>query len=97
MSVPHEWPVPSWLESLPEEERSKALSMFYVRLAALYASEDGQLKVLSQRIGWSESAVSKAVFARQVSPKMAVEIEKTLGRNLFPRELLRPDIFQIEE
>lgn len=83
-------PIPSWVT---EENRQE----FAVRLAALYLTMGGSLNDLSQAIGRSRTYINSALSTRQgISAATCVELERVLGRELFPREFFRPDIFIVE-
>ena len=97
MSVVNVVPVPDWAASKQTPEAvDQARLAFLLRLAALYHNERGSLGALSIAIGLSEPALQMACKRGQVAPGHAVEIEKLLGRKLFPRELFRPDLFLID-
>lgn len=68
-----------------------------LRLAALYHNETGSLGDLAEALGLSNPALHMAIKRGQVSPDMAIGIESLLGRKLFPREMLRPDLFTLPQ
>lgn len=90
--------LPKWLEEVPEERQLIETTRFYLRIAALYVDPEGRLSALSLACGLAESTlatVSKRV--EKLSPETAILIERTVGRDLMPRELFRPDLFTISE
>jgi hypothetical protein len=94
--VHHKWPEPAWIERLPEEERGPARVCFHLNLAAAFHSESGTLTELSRAIGLNETALNVARQRGKVSPRLAILIERNLGRDHFPRELFN-DIFVLDE
>lgn len=70
---------------------------FLFRLAALYHNRQGSLRALAEAIGRSNSFFTVTAASGKISGDDAVAIEKAVGRDLFPRELLRPDLFTIAE
>lgn len=96
MSVAEAVPTPAWVMRHDTPERvDQAKLCFLVRLAALYHNERGSLGLLSTALGLSEPALAMAIKRGQIMPGHAVEIEKLIGRDLFPRELFRPDLFLV--
>jgi hypothetical protein len=67
---------------------------FMIRLAALYYSPSGQLSDMSKALGFHSGTLAGL---NEISPKLAIGIEELLGRERFPRELLRPDLFLVTE
>lgn len=51
---------------------------------------------MAARLGLGKNAILQAKTRGRISGKMAVQLESLLGRELFPRELFRPDLFLIE-
>lgn len=87
MSSYNTFPIPSWVT--PEQRQE-----FVVRLAARYHNMSGSLSELSKAIGGSHSLLHVSLKnPGGVSAMNCIEIERLLGRDLFPREFLRPDIF----
>lgn len=78
--------VPDWVK--PEQRQ-----MFVCRLAAVYHNEKGSLGVLSTAIGGSESLLHMAISGNGLTPQTCIALESLLGREHFPREFFRPDIF----
>jgi hypothetical protein len=97
MSSQKQWPTPVWHESVPAEEKPAASIRLLLSLAAVYASEEGTASALADRLGIGKNAILKARSRGAVSAEMAVQLESLLGRDLFPRELFRPDIFVVAE
>lgn len=70
---------------------------FVVRLAALYHKMDGSVGDLSEAIGGSRSMLHMALKSKGgLSAPTCIKLEELLGRELFPREFFRPDIFIAE-
>jgi len=91
---------PAWLAELPKEEQEKARIRWLIRLYALYATEEGGLKKFAAHMGLSTNYLktqTQHTFWRQLPPKTAIKIEETLGRDIAPRERLRPDLFTLPE
>lgn len=78
--------VPKWVK--PEQRQR-----FAVRVAALYYSEDGGLATLSKALGYSSSTLHMALGSKGLNADHCIKLETLLGRELFPREFFRPDIF----
>lgn len=67
---------------------------FLLRLAALYYSPEGKLNTLSRDLGLNSSSLAGL---DNISADLAVKLENILDRELFPRELFRPDLFQVAQ
>lgn len=81
------FPIPAWVEP---EQRAE----FTVRLAALYHNMSGSLGDLSESLDGSRSLLHMALKAKDgVNAKTCIKLEELLGRENFPREFFRPDIF----
>lgn len=85
MTQPAMMQVPDWVQ--PEQYQ-----MFAVRLAAVYHNAAGSIRQLSGSIG-SESMLHMALSGSGLTAQHCMDLEKKLGRELFPREFFRPDIF----
>ncbi len=97
MSLLKDVPTPAWVmaHQTPESvDRSKLC--FLIRLAALYHNDRASVGQLSIACGLAESTLHQALKRGEIAPGHAVEIERIVGRPLFPRELFRPDLFVIE-
>ncbi len=81
---------PSYMDKMSPEEAEICRARFLIRVAALYDNPHGQLGILSEKLGLHPGSLSQL---NQISPKLAVKIEAHFGADLFPRSLLRPDIF----
>jgi hypothetical protein len=90
------WPMPAWHEELPEAEQGKSALRHHLNLAAIYATREGTATALSHALGMGDTAILQAKVRGKISGEMAVKIESLLGRDLFPRELFRPDLFIVE-
>jgi hypothetical protein len=88
--------LPNWINDLPENRQTDARRCFLLRLAALHYSEDGHLKALSTGIGLAEGTLATYLSSGQpLTAHLAIRLEEALGRDLFPRELFRPDLFNL--
>lgn len=82
-------PVALWVT--PEQRQE-----FVVRLAALYHNRTGSLGALSEAMGGSRSMLHMALKANGLNAQHCIRLEEVLGRENFPREFFRPDIFIAE-
>lgn len=92
MTIPS---LPRWIDSLSGQNRDAARQRFYLRLAALHASESGTLRDLSAALGRSKNALTRYVSdTPELLPvELVIDLERLVGRDAMPREALRPDIF----
>jgi hypothetical protein len=96
MKTDSAWPSPAWVIAVTEPEQSIERRRFVLRLAALYHNPKGSLQELSRALNYSDNALHQAAVQNQgVTPECAIRLEGLLGRELFPRELFRPDIFNV--
>lgn len=86
--------LPEWVKELPEEEQAQAKTRFFLKVAALYFSREGKLNTLSVAIGMHPNSLTTY---DAIPATLAVKLEEVLGRDHFPRELFRPDLFVIQE
>lgn len=91
----NQWPMPAWHESVPEPDKQAACVRLLLGLAAIYASEVGTLSALALALQETPEAIRQARARGRVTPEIAIKIETLLGRERFPRELFRPDLFVI--
>ncbi len=87
--------LPTWLETVEEDRQATEKTRFYLKIAALYVSPDGRLSDLSKACGLQENTLATVSQRGPLSPEIAIVIEKTVGRDIIPRHLLRPDLFEI--
>lgn len=91
------WPEPGWLGTIPDEiEREAERVRLVLSLACLYHSQKGSPATLAEAIGMTPNAFAIMKSRGKVSPQNAIALEGELGRDLFPREAFRPDLFEIE-
>lgn len=83
-------PRPRWCDDLPDEH---ARLRFLFMLAAIYHNHEGSLRTLASAIGRSGAFFTMAAKEGKISGDDAVKIERAIGREIFPRELFRPDLF----
>lgn len=90
--------MPGWLDNLPEERQAVERTCFLLRVAALYIDPRGSLAALSLACGLADNTLA-TVAKRQdkISPEIAILVENTVGREIMPRHLLRPDLFVTPE
>lgn len=87
MSKAEQLPVPAWV--VPDQRQE-----FAVRLAALYFTMGGSLNDLSRGMGRSEGYLHMALKSNGgITAEACIKLEELLGREQFPREFFRPDIF----
>lgn len=89
MSKDNFMPVPVWVAPDRRDE-------FVLRLAAIYHNPTGSIRLLSKAIGLSGSGLHMALKAKGLNADHCIKLENVLGRELFPREFFRPDIFIAE-
>ena len=81
---------PVWIDKLPTNDREAARVRFLLKLAALHYSPRGTVRELSAGLGYTSDSL---VQYNKISGELAVKLENLLGRDAFPRELFRPDLF----
>lgn len=87
-------PLPAWLNDVPAEIRPIERKKFLLRLAALYATPNGNLPALSAALGLNKNTLSiMAVRDGRLSPDMTLAIEALVGGDKIPRSLLNPEIY----
>jgi hypothetical protein len=96
MLLSNQWPMPAWHDALPESDKGAASVRVLLSIAAVYACESGTLSDLADKLGIKRDALLQTKRRGRITPELAVKIEELLGRERFPRELFRPDIFLIE-
>ena len=89
--------LPRWIDSLSAPNQQGAKQRFFMRLAALHASESGTLRELAAALGRSKNALTRYVTddPDPVPVELVIDIENLVGRAVLPREALRPDIFVV--
>lgn len=84
------WPSPKWLDgSTDDSDRHRLL----LGLACLFHSPDGRTADLAFALDMTPNAFSLMKARGRVSPETAIEIERILGREHFPRELFHPALY----
>ena len=89
-------PEPRWLASIPDADRPAARLRWVLEIAAAYATPEGTMTALSVLCGMDQSTVGKAKFDGRISPRLAIKIERVLGREIMPREFICPEYFAVE-
>jgi hypothetical protein len=96
-------PVPAWLKNMPDGPlKQRAQRRFYIRLAAIFASESGSLSSLSQLCGKDPKYFYNMVYGwmrnpdgdAAIPPILAKAIERAAGTELVTKELLAPEVFE---
>lgn len=88
---------PDWFKTLdlrdPDDVRIK--NRYLIKSAALAFTPNGTHEALAAALDLSMVSLSHTYSPRRgrISPELAVRLEKTLGADVLPRKLLRPDIF----
>lgn len=95
MQKPTKIVIPPRLDTLSEPKRSSEIIHYLIRLAALHHNRDGNLRMLGRACGFSHNTLFMAASRGHMSPAMAIKLEEVLGREYFPREVFRPDIFVV--
>jgi hypothetical protein len=93
-------PYPAWINGLNEDQRESAKTRFLIRVYALYASEEGTVSEFARVLGLGMNQIKTQTQPAYWSPlpvETAIKIEFALGREVAPREALRPDVFLIPE
>lgn len=86
MTTTTQFPVPDWVS--PDDRQR-----FAVTLAALYHNRAGSIRDLSLALGLSHSGLHMALKTSGISARNCLALEALLGRDRFPREFFRPDLF----
>jgi hypothetical protein len=89
------WPEPKWLLDVPEHERTAARLRFHLAIAAIYANADMLDQSLSVDLGLALNTVGQIKSRGRITGELAIKLEQLLGRECFPRELFRPDLFLV--
>jgi DNA-binding transcriptional regulator YdaS (Cro superfamily) len=89
--------MPSYINDLPVEDQKAARMRFLLTIAAAYATTSCQLNALAVELGISSQTIYRVANGdSDLAPALAVAIEKIAGRDVLPREVLRPDLFVVE-
>jgi hypothetical protein len=89
--------LPDWFHKLStrKEKDRLARNRFLIRQAALLYSTDGKLDALAETLNIAYPSLVR-LYGRHggvISPDMAIRLEQTVGKDVMPRELFRPDYF----
>lgn len=91
------WPLPPWIAAIEDEsERQVARNQLLLGYACLYYDRKGTAATLAESLGLTANAFALFKMRGKISGDFAVELERVLGRECFPRELWRPDIFTVD-
>lgn len=89
--------LPHWLRDLPTgRETTRKRTRFLLRLAALYATEEGTLSALSTSCGRPEANLRTMAHhpsTHKIQPELARTLEKVSRSALITREILAPEVF----
>lgn len=72
------------------------LLCYHLAIVALHATPEGTMRALADLIGVQENLFSRVKATGTISPNLCVTLEKTVGRDVMPRELLNPSVFYVE-
>lgn len=83
--------VPDWVDPTTYQ-------MWACRLAAIYHNPKGSVGLMSEAIGGSRTMLHVALGdnGNGLTVDHCIKLESLLGREFFPREFFRPDIFLAE-
>lgn len=88
------WPSPKWLDGITDDsEREAARHRYLLNLACVFHSKDARTSDLADALGVTANNLSIIKARGRVSPEMAIDIERILGRDHFPRELFNPALY----
>lgn len=82
--------IPPRIEALTEPQREHARLRYVLLLAAVWYSRSGTLAELAEDCGYNKGLFSTCMTRGEVTPDIALALEKTLGREHWPRELFCP-------
>lgn len=89
--------LPAWIERLPANVQGRARSKFLLKVAAVLATEEGSISVLSHRIGLHRNSLNAMIVAGTLDSGIPVNvikaIEQTIGVGVIPRTLLNPEVY----
>lgn len=89
--------LPAWIERLPSSKQGRARSKFLLKVAAVLATEEGSISVLSHRIGLHRNSLNAMITAGTLDSGIPVNvikaIEQTIGVGVIPRTLLNPEVY----
>jgi len=104
MAVESSLPSPHWLRLLPDgHDKRRAEIKFLLRLAALYATENGSITALSELCGREPTHLYDVIYGlnrtgagapRGIPPLLAKAVEKAAGVDVITREMLAPEVFE---
>lgn len=78
----------------PEWVNDSNWQFYAVGLAAFYHNPKGSVADLSLALGLSHGTLSAALHSSNgLSKRNCLALEAFLGRDMFPREFFRPDLF----
>jgi len=91
-------PLPRWLREMPDSpEKRRNKTTFFLRIAALYATQSGTMGSLSELCGKPPRYFRDVAFNANrgvIQPDVAASIEKVVGREVLPRDILAPGVFE---
>lgn len=89
--------LPAWIERLPANVQGRARSKFLLKVAAVLATEEGSISVLSHRIGLHRNSLNAMIAAGTLDSGIPVNvikaIEQTIGVGVIPRTLLNHEVY----
>ncbi len=86
--------LPHWFNALTPQEQDECRARLLVRIAALYATKDMTVAAMAEKLGYHPQSLTQTGNKNNsIPPKLVLLIESICGRDLMPRELLNPAIF----
>lgn len=74
------------------------MSRLLIRMCAMWYHPSGSIQALSRGLGLGPRTLgSYMTQERLLTAELAIRLEQTLGRHVITRELLRPDLFVVQE
>jgi hypothetical protein len=89
--------IPSWFYglSLSRDEDKIVRNRYLLKAAALAHTPEGSMENLANDLQIHyHSLVRLYQPGRSISAQLAVRLEKTVGKEVIPRTLVRPDLFE---
>lgn len=88
---------PAWIDHLPKKDQARARVKFLLRLAAVLATPEGSISVLSHRIGLHRNSLNSMIAQGTLDAGIPVNvikaIEQTIGVGVIPRSVLNPEVY----
>jgi hypothetical protein len=86
-------PLPKWFINLPPDEQAKCRTKLLLKMAAIYANDEGSIPALSRACGMGPGVLSSyASENRTLTPSLCLKIEEQCNRAV-TRQMMNPEIF----